>query len=149
MKKICTKCQTEKDEIEFRFQNRKENKRAPWCKKCFSKHEREKWKTSSQRRESNKENNRIRKVRNSQFLWDYLTQHPCEDCGEKDPVVLTFNHKDRETKGFNVSESCSRSYSIERIKEEIGKCEVLCANCHMRKTAKQMNWHKKINKRGY
>jgi hypothetical protein len=31
-------------------------------------------------------------------------------------------------------------YSIARIKEEIEKCDVRCANCHTRRTAHQFGW---------
>lgn len=31
---------------------------------------------------------------------------------------------------FNISEAVQRGYSLDRIKKEIKKCIVLCANCH-------------------
>ena len=77
--------------------------------------------------------------RNSQFVFEYLMTHPCIDCGEDDPIVLEFDHKGN--KSINVSDMISRSYSIEKIKLEIQKCDVRCANCHRRKTAKDFNWY--------
>lgn len=67
------------------------------------------------------------------MLWEYLGDHPCVDCGEEDPIVLEFDHV-AGTKEFPVSEGVSRMYSIKKIKAEIDKCEVRCANCHRRVT---------------
>jgi hypothetical protein len=55
----------------------------------------------------------------------------CEDCGEKDHVVLQFHHE--HSKEFNVSDSKLLSRSWDRILHEIKKCVVLCANCHLRR----------------
>ena len=67
-------------------------------------------------------------VRN--YVLAYLKDHPCVDCGETDPIVLEFDHL--RDKVFNISEASK--YGFDRIKEEIDKCEVRCANCHRRKT---------------
>jgi hypothetical protein len=32
------------------------------------------------------------------------------------------------------------TYSLDRLKKEIAKCEVRCGNCHIRRTRKQMGW---------
>jgi hypothetical protein len=31
---------------------------------------------------------------------------------------------------------------LNQVKNEIEKCDVRCANCHRRKTAKDFNWYK-------
>ncbi len=72
------------------------------------------------------------------FVWEYLLQHPCIDCGEKDPVVLEFDHV-RGEKTKRIASVC-QSYSIPKISEEIAKCEVRCANCHRRRHAKEQGF---------
>ena len=54
----------------------------------------------------------------------------CIKCGyEKYPEVLEFHHRDPSQKDFNVS-SKGHSRSWERVRKEIEKCDLLCANCH-------------------
>lgn len=84
-----------------------------------------------------KKNNALR-TRNQTYVLDYLKTHPCVDCGIDDPVVLEFDHV-RGEKVNAIAELISRR-SIEVIQEEINKCEVRCANCHRRKTAKDRGY---------
>lgn len=71
---------------------------------------------------------------------NYLKEHPCVDCDEKDIVVLEFDHIDSTTKIDNVSTMITNRVSWSKILKEINKCEVRCANCHRRKTAKQFGY---------
>lgn len=58
--------------------------------------------------------------------------------GESDPIVLEFDHL--RDKSCNVSRMTNAN--IEKIKEEVAKCRVLCSNCHARETAKKQGWYK-------
>lgn len=58
----------------------------------------------------------------------------CKCCGHDDSDVLTFHHIDRENKYDNLSSLWHRNWNC--IELELNKCELLCANCHMK-------WHKK------
>ncbi len=71
----------------------------------------------------------------------YLRQHPCTDCGEKDIIVLDFDHV-RGTKRQGISVMIRVGYKWEDILLEIDKCEVVCANCHRKRTAKRGNHFK-------
>lgn len=54
----------------------------------------------------------------------------CVRCGyDRCPDALEFHHRDSSKKDFGIS---SRGYtrSWTKIREEIEKCELLCANCH-------------------
>jgi hypothetical protein len=74
----------------------------------------------------------------------YLEEHPCVDCGEKDPVVLDFDHV-RGEKRMSVTRMISLQYSSKTLFDEIAKCDVRCSNCHRRKTAKAQNWSRLRN----
>jgi hypothetical protein len=73
-----------------------------------------------------------------QFVWDYLLDHPCAKCGEADPHVLEFHHLHGKDKAISVM--VADGWSIERIRVELEKCAVLCANCHRRVTAREQKW---------
>lgn len=77
---------------------------------------------------------------NAEFMIDYLSHHPCVDCGESDIVVLEFDHL--RDKVADVSVLARGGYSVEAIKREIDKCEVVCANCHRRRTAKRADTYR-------
>jgi len=65
-------------------------------------------------------------------LLEYFESHPCVDCGERDPVVLEFDHL--RDKRFDIA---NRLVSVkwQTILDEMAKCEVVCSNCHRRRTA--------------
>ena len=140
----CTRCKAKKPEDEFRWRNKAQGIRQNWCRPCFSTYEKSTWQTKPELRKRNHESNKARGRRNLQFVWDYLSQHPCNECGESNPIVLEFDHKDGTTKRGAISDMACKSFSIESLKEEIEKCVVLCANCHRLRTAKQQDWYKGI-----
>lgn len=59
----------------------------------------------------------------------------CADCGETDPIVLEFDHV-RGNKSGNVSMMIQRS-SWGALIREMNKCDIRCANCHARITARR------------
>ena len=69
------------------------------------------------------------------FISDYLDDKTCNKCGDNRKVVLEFHHL--RNKDFNLAEGTKKS--INTIKKEIEKCEILCANCHRVVTANERN----------
>ena len=61
----------------------------------------------------------------------------CVDCGEKDHIVLEFDHVRGEKVGSIAN--MAASYSISSLKKEMRKCEVRCANCHRRRHFREKN----------
>lgn len=74
-----------------------------------------------------------RRSRNRGYIWGYKAASLCADCGERDPLVLEFDHV-RGVKEYNIGDMASSNYAIETIQNEIDKCEVVCANCHRLRT---------------
>ena len=68
------------------------------------------------------------------YVLDYLRGHPCVDCGEADPVVLEFDHREGTQKRFNIGNAVTDGYGLSTVIAEIAKCDVRCANCHRRET---------------
>lgn len=87
------------------------------------------------------------KIRNQEYAWNHLKAHPCVDCGERDPVVLEFDHV-RGEKVDNISRMLCSTRSLKVIQEEIAKCDVRCANCHRRRTAEDRWFFKVLWARG-
>jgi hypothetical protein len=65
--------------------------------------------------------------------WDELkaTKH-CERCGEDAPECLHFHHRDPAEKDLELSNAVAWGWSKARILNEVSKCRVLCANCHLK-----------------
>jgi hypothetical protein len=89
-----------------------------------------------------KRHNLETRERNRQFVLNYLQSHPCVDCGESDPLVLTFDHRDTKDKENSICLAIGFCWSIIKLENEINKCDVRCANCHLRKTNYQFGWWK-------
>lgn len=103
------------------------------------------WYHKNKHRIRNKKNESATKARRimRQFVFDYLKTHPCVECKENDPVVLEFDHI-RGNKIDSVSNLVRKGCARKTIIKEINKCQILCANCHKRKTAKDFDWHKDL-----
>lgn len=75
------------------------------------------------------------------ILRAYKTEIGCR-CGERDPIVLQFHHRNPEEKHPRLSAqrqdgNRKRRKSLqclfwEDLFSEIQKCDVLCANCHLK-----------------
>ena len=85
-------------------------------------------------------NRKKSKQENRDYIYNFLSNSCCNTCGEKDILVLEFDHL--HNKKHNISEMISSGISVESLKKEIEKCQVLCANCHRRKTAIEQNHYR-------
>jgi hypothetical protein len=144
--KVCSKCKTDYPApLDDHFNKKAQAKDGyqSWCKKCLALKRKDIYQNDKEYyKEKARRHNAEYYKRNSRFIFDYLKTHPCIDCGESDPVVLEFDHRSDVEKHHNVSEM--HTLSLEKIKEEIAKCDVRCANCHRRKTAIQFGWYRDI-----
>jgi len=69
------------------------------------------------------------------WLEQYKSTLHCVDCGENHPACLQFHHRDREAKSFNIGNIIGqwRYITLQRLEEEISKCDILCGNCHAKR----------------
>jgi len=128
--KICTKCKKRKNINEFSFRNKSKGTYQSECKDCFKLRDKLRWNNNENLLKKKRTQQKVIRERNKQFLIDYKKSHPCIDCGEKDVVVLEFDHI-RGKKEMNVSDM--QTVSIKKLESEISKCEIRCANCHKRR----------------
>lgn len=145
----CKTCNTDKTLSEF-----DKNKHLPLghcyiCKSCRSSKGKDKWRSDASFREQSKkylqtyrEENKERinklsresskkcKKRNIDYVFD-LKRIGCSECGYANhPSALQFHHVDPSTKRYTIGFLTYKPASLERLKEEIEKCILLCANCH-------------------
>ena len=144
MLKRCGRCHADKPLTDYTTHP---NARGPgkpktdsYCKPCRAEYGREHY-VKNKRRYIEKAAERSRRVIAERMLYivSYLREHPCVDCGETDVVVLEFDHL-RE-KEFGISVGITH-YTWTRVLAEIEKCEVVCANCHRRRTAKRSGFRR-------
>ena len=68
-----------------------------------------------------------------------LKSVPCTDCGNSfAKEVMEFDHV-RGEKSFTISDSIHR-VSIQKLLDEVAKCDVVCANCHRMRTFYGLDW---------
>lgn len=142
--KICTKCEIEKEEFEFHKRANIPSGLKSWCKECSKKHEQNKSDEEKKKRYKQiKVSDKARKLKLFEKLKEYTTENNgCKICGELDYVVLEFDHRDRKEKSFTIANAVGKAMSWDKLIVELKKCDILCANCHRRKTAIEMNWYK-------
>lgn len=62
---------------------------------------------------------------------------PCSDCGREFPYyIMEFDHA-RGVKSFNIGRT--PHVGMKRLRAEIAKCDVVCANCHNIRTHERRN----------
>jgi hypothetical protein len=62
----------------------------------------------------------------------------CNSCGAAHPACLQFHHIDSRNKYSEVGNLVYKVTNIDKLKREIDKCEVLCANCHAKRHWKEI-----------
>jgi hypothetical protein len=141
--RLCNHCGTAQPLDAFSFRNKAKGTRGHTCRTCFTVYRREHYRLNKEsyvRR--NVANARVRRLEWSEKLWRFLLDHPCIDCGESDPVVLEFDHRDKSGKVREIQWLVHTTTRWDKVLLEIEKCDVRCANCHRRRTAEQFGWPK-------
>jgi len=139
--KLCPKCQKIHPRSCYRQRRKNGKALASYCRSC----ERAYLRGYYHRVDASNQilrvakNCRLYREQRRRTILEYLSTHPCTDCGEHDPTVLEFDHV-RGQKRASVSRLRQNHASEESMLLEISKCEVRCVNCHRRKTFRQFNY---------
>lgn len=148
----CARCGAERPLAEFTAKYREHPQPGSYCRNCQKEYHRE-WYSENRdavlSRMKHYRSDPTDHVRKLAFLvarrrrWEYLSTHACVDCGESDPVVLEFDH--RADKKASIMALMRRHARWDVIMEEIAKCDVRCANCHRRRTAKARMYYRELS----
>ena len=137
--KYCPRC-TVPQPIEFFNKNSaKKDGYQNYCRVHQGEYDREYYRKNWRRRDNVRKSAKKHLQRNREYAFNYLSNYFCIDCGEDDPIVLQFDHQDKKHK--NIADMVRQGNSIDKIEKEIEKCDVRCANCHARKTAKDFGYY--------
>ena len=133
--KVCSTCKGRKGLDSFNFKNKVRQTRNSVCKDCMKTYR-------SNHYANNKKTYLDQKTKRSLKyrleFYDWLKKQECTDCGEKNFRVLELDHQ--RDKSYNISERISYT-PFKTIMKELEKCEVVCANCHRIRTARQFNYY--------
>jgi hypothetical protein len=75
-----------------------------------------------------KDRRTARRIEARRYLESVRRSSKCVDCGESNPIVLQFHHRDGKDK-YAINMYCRSG--VNHLKKELEKCDVLCANCHL------------------
>jgi hypothetical protein len=131
----CYRCGKLKPADDFAWRRKKKNQRDSFCRPCRSVYKREHYQANKQRSIEQAEVSKRRlRLSRTKYLLQYFEANPCSDCGETDPLVLEFDHIG--DKRFTIGAAFTNK-NWQEILDEIAACEVVCASCHRRRTARR------------
>jgi hypothetical protein len=105
-------------------------RRQSWCKACRAEYMHERGDLHRQQTRAARDR---RRAEAREYVLDQLRSGSCLDCGRADPLVLEFDHVEGKTS--DVGKLVHEGYRLSRVKAEVERCEVVCVNCHRRRTA--------------
>ena len=107
-----SKCKEDKPVSNFYVDKKKSLGHHSWCKNCFNKYM------------------KLRRDALKRIVIEIKETSACINCGESDPAVLDFHHREPSSKDFAISALTKNNYNEERLMAELSKCIILCSNCH-------------------
>lgn len=135
--RVCARCHLAKPIEAFPVKNKERGTRRSYCLPCCHEYGKEHYQRNraAYLSRARSRNGTIRPGHRA-FVREYLSTHPCVDCGIDDQIVLEFDHRDRRTKSADVGHLIHSGTRAD-LRAEIAKCDVRCGNCHRRRTLRQ------------
>jgi hypothetical protein len=136
--KRCPRCALVRESGAFNRSTRSVDGLQSYCRDCQKAH----YSDNNVRHRANAKRTRLRRRAEVRELVFESLKNGCVDCGLKDIRVLDFDHV-RGTKRASVSDLVRVGAGIDRILDEIAKCDVRCRNCHALATMYRLGrtWH--------
>lgn len=127
MVKVCTKCGKALPAGRFGWSDKQHTKKKSYCRKCHNELGKRYYrKHAAAAKASAKRWSYGRKAEHRDFLDAHKSFVGCFICGEDKPWRLDFHHLS--TKENSISRLCGGDFN--KILDEMGRCIVLCRNCH-------------------
>lgn len=135
MRRVCTVCNKPKNAKSFAYKNKANGRRHPHCRKCQKLYRDSYYRSNATQEKENAVKGRTIRERSHFESMVREKLKPCFDCSSKEPPwAMQFDHRDGTSKVDCVTVLVHNGASWARIKAEIDKCDVVCANCHFKRT---------------
>ena len=122
--KRCAVCKEVKPEEEFNWRWKEQGRRWGTCKAC-QRQQKNRYYATHRAEYNARKRIRAHHTRQAarQYVLNYLSSHPCVECGESDPQVLEFDHI-HGNKHKAISQLVLDGKSGAALQAEIDKCQV-------------------------
>lgn len=131
--KQCNTCKNYKELCEFHRKSSSSDGYSNKCKQCQKEYRVQHYTLNKDKIYRNNINRRIYLAQEIDKLKDF----PCIDCSVKyEPFCMDFDHLS--DKLMAISKMVHETFSLEKIKEEILKCELVCVLCHKNRTYQRL-----------
>lgn len=129
--KLCPRCECLQADDAFHWKSRARGERHSHCRACVNAKNRAAWHDNDRHGKKRRQEDRL--AANAMIVAEAKRDAPCMDCGGVfPPVCMDFDHRDPDIKEFAIAQH--RAGSPSRLKREIAKCDLVCANCHRLRT---------------
>lgn len=92
------------------------------------------WLGKGQKEKTTQRTNDLRKTIRDWIIADKESR-PCADCGNMFRYYVTqYDHLPKYRKSFAIAKFKNHTASLDKVKAEVAKCELVCANCHAERT---------------
>lgn len=128
--KFCKRCDNTKPIADFSPSKGRYDGVQAYCRDCMKEYRKESYRNNpeSYKARANALQKRMREYVNE------VKSVPCFDCKVMYPTyVMDFDHRERSDKISDIA-ALIKNGNWKTLKDEIAKCDVVCANCHRERT---------------
>lgn len=129
--KRCSACKTKKPLAEFAKNRSRKDGLQTSCRPCDRERARRYYRENGVRMRAQIVASSARS-RAAKRAWvrKHKAEHGCRFCEEDEPVALDLHHRDGTVKEFSIGAGVAKDFGWDRLRAEVAKCDVVCANCH-------------------